>query len=105
MPNDAEAQSNHQSSRFSLLSIWLGIGAIVMLVMIVGGLLIDRQTSLSFAPRQVETTGSGDSTREAREPEIDSITGAPLTHLGPGDLVAGSQALKHPAPMRRDRPR
>lgn len=103
MPQAAE-QLSHQSSRRSF-SIWLGLGAIVMLIMIVGGLLIDRQTSSTFAPRQVETTGSGDSTRAAREPEIDSMTGAPLTHLGPEDLVAGSQALKHPAPMRTGRPR
>jgi hypothetical protein len=92
-------QLSHQSSGFRSFSIGFGVGAIVMLMLavILGGLLIDRS---KFAPAQ-ETTGSGDSTRTAREPEIDSTTGAPLTHLGPGDLVTGSEALKHPAPMRK----
>jgi hypothetical protein len=103
MPTSAE-QLSHQPSRFRSFSIGFGLGATVMLILavVLGGMLTDRST---FAPAQVETTGSGDSTRTAREPEIDSITGAPLTHLGPGDLVTGSEALKHPAPMRKATPR
>ena len=103
MPTDAE-QLSHHPSRFKPFSIGFGLGAIVMLMLaiILGGLLIDRST---FAPAQVETTGFGDSARTAREPEIDSITGAPMTHLGPGDLVPASDALKHPAPMRKGTPR
>jgi hypothetical protein len=103
MPRDVE-QLSHHSFRFRPFSLGFGLGAIVMLMLavILGGLLIDRS---AFGPAQVETTGSGDSARTAREPEIDSITGAPMTHLGPGDLVPASEALKHPAPMRKGPPR
>ena len=47
--------------------------------------------------REPETTGSAPSIAAHEPEEIDSITGAPLTRLGPTDLVAGSDALMHPA--------
>jgi hypothetical protein len=103
MPIGAE-QLSYQPSRLRWFSMGLGFGAILMLMLavIVSGLRTDGPAS---GPRQAETTGSGDSNRTAREPEIDRITGAPLTHLGPADLVTGSEALKHPAPMRKATPR
>ena len=96
----AAGQLSHQPSRSWSLLIGLGVGAIVvlMLAMFFGGLLIGP---LTFAGRQAETTGFGNSTMAAPEPEIDGMTGAPLTHLRPGDLATGSEALKHPAPMRK----
>src|SRR6266568_7366836 len=86
---------SHHPCRFGTLLIGLGASAVVvlMLAMFAGGLLIGP---LTFAARQVETTGSANSTMTAREPEIDSMTGAPLTHLRPRDLATGSEALKHP---------
>lgn len=100
-PKAAE-QASHQTSRFGWFAIWLGLGAFVavVLALIVGSLLIGREPSSALMPRQMETTGSDVSTPAAAEPENDTTTGAPLTHLGPDDLVAGSQTLKHPAPSR-----
>jgi len=88
-------------------TIALGLGAIALLIwaLIFFGLPTDLPAFLAPVPHQAETTGPGSSSTAEREPEIDSATGAPLMHLGPADLVAGSDALKHPAHMPKARPK
>jgi len=107
MPNGA-GQSSGRWFEFGLPPIWLGFGGIAVLIwaLILGVVPLNLPASLTSAsrPHAPETTGSAASMAVAREPEIDRLTGAPLTRLGPADLAAGSDILKHAAPMTKARP-
>jgi hypothetical protein len=106
MPKNAEQSSGHWLE-FGLPPIWLGLGGIAVLIwaLILGVVPLDLPISLTSTvrPQEPETTGFAASMAAAREPEIDILTGTPLTRLGPADLVAGSDALKHAAPMTKAR--
>src|SRR5437868_3442489 len=95
MPKAAEQMSDRWLG-FGLPPIWLGLGGIAVLIwaLVLGVLPVDLPASLTSAsrPHEPETTGFAASMAAAREPEIDILTGTPLTRLGPADLVAGSDA-------------
>src|SRR4051812_10406667 len=102
MPKAAEQSSDHWFG-LGVSPAWLGLGGIAVLIwaLILGVVPVDLPASLTSAsrPHEAETTGFAASMAAAHEPEIDILTGTPLTRLGPADLVAGSDALKHAAPM------
>ena len=93
---------------FGLPRIWLGLAGIAVLIwaLILGVVPLDLPAALTSAsrPHEPETTGFASAMAAAPEPEIDILTGTPLTRLGPADLVTGSDALKHAAPMTKARP-
>jgi hypothetical protein len=97
----AAAQLSDHPFGFGLSRTWLALGGIAMLIwalsLDVVPLDLPSALTLSSRPHQPEMTGFA-AAGAAPEPEIDLVTGTPLTRLGPADLVSGSDGLKHSAP-------